>query len=165
MIKGIIKLAVFVAVIYGFYYWYSLPLIYVDAENGCNIIIEQSSTYKKPKVREAIEFVKLNSPEYYKKMCDYVGVVNSGTECFNSSEGRVLACAHGGNKIGFKPLSDSSIDNLASILVHETCHFHQGHTATPESYQNPNLISEREAECYREQDIFLKKLKSKSTQK
>jgi hypothetical protein len=110
-------------------------------------------------VIDAILFLKNNSPDYYKKLCGYVGVIDSGSECFDAPPGsKRVGCSYGGNKIGLTPKDDYSIQDIAATLLHETCHFHQGHTATRETYQNPNLDTDRETECYIEQNKFLKQL-------
>ncbi|HBI33534.1 MAG TPA: hypothetical protein DEA43_04630 [Candidatus Moranbacteria bacterium] len=167
MIKSFLKFTIFIGISYGLYYWYSSPLVYVDPENGCNIVIEQSFTYKQREVKKAIEFIKSNSPEYYKKMCDYVKVVDNGALCPNSPIGRVFACVHSGWSVGFKPLADSSNEELASYLVHETCHYQEGRNRRDnpdptyyltENYEN-NSAKEQQR-CFDEQNKFLEKVGS-----
>lgn len=161
MIKRIAKLVIFVAIAYSLYLWYFLPLNYVDGENSCNIAIEQSFDYKQKDAKKSIELIKSSSPEYYEKMCRYAGTISSKFEC-NSQEGRVIGCAYGGNKIGLRPLSDSSIEELTSIIIHETCHFHQGHNRPADFYSGDlyGNLAKNEVECYSEQNKFLKKVGS-----
>jgi len=144
--------------VYGRYFAHEL---YLDAEYNCRIDIHPSFNYINSEILRAIEIVKLSSPEYYKKLCSYVTAINTDY-CDNP---KALACARGGTKISFnKSVSDDyrypkcNIEQkLAAALVHETCHFHQGHTATPESYRGDidALIANREVECYSEQDQFV----------
>ncbi len=133
---------------------YFLHIVYVDTENNCNIDIPPSLHYNSRDIKTAIEVIKTNSPEYYKKLCSYVATISKTNECdYNST-----ACAYGENKIGINKLNDISIPEIAAIIVHEACHFHQGHTATPESYIN-YIPGSREPECYQAQNEFLGNLK------
>lgn len=161
MLRRIVKLGIFVALVYGLYYWYFLPLNYADIENGCDIAIEQSFRYKQKDTKKSIELIESNSPEYYQKMCRYVGTISSNFEC-SAQVGRVVGCAYGGNKIGLRPLPNSSIEELASIIIHETCHFHQGHNRPADFYSGDlyGNLAKNEDECYSEQNKFLEKVGS-----
>jgi Zn-dependent protease with chaperone function len=129
---------------------YFAHTLYVDSEHHCRIDIRPSFNYQNAEVTKAIEIVKQNSPEYYEKLCSYVAIIDSTNSC----DSRSTACAYGGNKIGINKNNYVNTEKLAGVLVHETCHFHQGHTATPESYINFDLDS-NESECYSEEDKFL----------
>ena len=137
------------------------PEIYRDyftsiysAEN-CRIEISPSFRYKDDGLLKAIEFMRENSPEYYGKMCQYVTAIEATDQCNSAA----TACAFGGTKIGIvRNLERFDTPQIATLLVHETCHFHQGHTATPESYRDPNYLSGREAECDSEDEKFRQKV-------
>ncbi|MBU1102820.1 hypothetical protein KJ853_04190, partial [Patescibacteria group bacterium] len=108
---------------------------------------------KNTAVIEAIKIIKQNSQEYYEKLCNYVATIDSAGSC----DYPATACAYGGNKISIERNNYGSTQGLAFVLVHETCHFHQGHTATPESYVNFDLQN-RESECYSEGQKFLNEI-------
>lgn len=131
--------------------------LYTD-NNGCHIDIYPSFNYKQEEILKAIGIIKENYPEYYDKMCNYVGVIDSTDSCDVRSTG----CAYGGNRIGINRDNYETVDFLASVLVHETCHFHQGHTAKLEDYRgNMNIfLQKNESECYFEGNKFLDKIKS-----
>ena len=74
-----------------------------------------------------------------------------------------------GTRIGFGrsnygklPGANSDIEGLAATIVHETCHFHQGHTRKKLEikHKDDKSTSVREAQCYERGESFLSALHS-----
>jgi hypothetical protein len=154
-----LAVAFFIALLYFVYFVFFKHTIYVDAETLCRIDIHPSIHYKKSDIVEAIGVVKEYDTAYYEKLCSYVTAIDD-EYCMSPVYGyTIMGCSHGGSRIGLLVGKKATAHDIASILVHETCHFENGHTRTQEDYQDiTKMQREDEKECYAEGDAFFNKV-------
>lgn len=116
--------------------------------------------YKSADIVTAIGIIKSNDFDSYKKFCKYIGAIDSDGKCGKFSSGTLAACAYGENRISMFSQKGRSLDETASVLVHEACHFRQGYVGAREIWRNnPAFSQELESECYQEAGVFLTKIK------
>ena len=132
--------------------------VYQDVATQCNVTIKPTRYYTVPLVLDAILLIKDTSPQSYTQLCDYVKVIGTTDKCGSYA----TACAHSENQISI--LKDNykiangahtKTEGLASILVHETCHFHFGHLYRDIPKEEQLSRVEEEAECDRIDEEFV----------
>jgi|GEM_PF-3045880 len=163
VLSRILLVCFVVGIGYAFYSTFFASEMYTDAPWGCAIEVEPSVLYKKDEMIRAIGLIPETDPVSYQRLCEYVTAIGPTDECGSMA----TACAHMGTRIGFGrsnyghlPGANSDIEGLAATIVHETCHFHQGHTRKKLEikHKDDKSTSVREAECYGRGESFLSAL-------
>jgi len=113
-----------------------LSQIYVDkAGDGWDI-----------EVKKALFLISKTSPTHYKNIIDNVKRIEFWNQNYSSNDGQEVIV------IAAKDMKLGSINNIAAVLVHESCHI-----ILNGSHLNP---SKEETECYIYELVFLKKLQN-----
>ena len=125
-----------------------LFFLWVPSLLHSQIVVDKAGDGWDEEVNKTLHYVYGISPKHYQQIVDFVNRVEFWNESYSSNNGRGQTIVIAANDMKLK-----SINNIAAILIHESCHIRY-------SYVGRNGLSEAEEEqsCYIEELAFLKML-------
>lgn len=138
----------FFVIIIGFFVFIVVDnFFYIDVLNGCFIKILPSIDleFNQYKVKQGLVILKNALPDDYKNVCKRIGTIDPNLDCGLSEGG----CYWPGDPKRISvSTSNTTLNWVAGVIVHETCHSIQDSDHRPFS----------ELECHHEDDRVLKGL-------
>ena len=105
-----------------------------------------SISYNKIKIKDAVGMIRVTSPEDYKKLCQRVKIIDTGTFC--PPEENIAGCYRPQEKHKIYAKSEYSTAYTSTIIIHELCHALQDSEGRLTAASNP------EPECYSKDGAF-----------
>lgn len=121
--------------------------VYLNLSNGCFIKILPSwdLSFNQSKIKEGLIVLKNALPEDYSNICKRIDTIDPNFDCGRSEGGCYWS---GDSKKISVSTANTSVNWIAGVLVHETCH----------SVQDSEHKKLDEVECHQEDNRVLKSL-------